>query len=86
MKKAYGIHLVELQVLSSGGFPCHHLLPISSSLLSESLYVQLRVPYPVIKGSENKFSKEIQDNQTCPIIYVAIYYIHFNIFLKGHPF
>jgi hypothetical protein len=37
MKKAYCVPLLELQVLSSGGFPCHHLSPISPQLLSESL-------------------------------------------------
>jgi hypothetical protein len=29
MKKAYSVPLVELQVLPSGGFPCHHHLPIA---------------------------------------------------------
>jgi len=56
--------LVELWMLSSRGSPLHALLPTSSQLLSEPHYVPKMVLYPVIEGNENKFNKEIQDNQT----------------------
>jgi hypothetical protein len=58
------IPLAVLQMFSSRGSPLHTLLPTSSQLLSEPHYVPQKVPYPVIKGNENKFNKEIQDNQT----------------------
>jgi len=51
-------------MLSSRGSPLHALLPTSSQLLSEPHYVPKMVLYPVIEGNENKFNKEIQDNQT----------------------